>query len=68
MKFYHNNNINTTAEESWVVDYLMESGQVDNREEAVENLQGMREFCGWYDCEVSNTIEEALEYGKMSNM
>ena len=68
MRFYHNNNINVTAEESWVVDYLMESGQVDNREEAVENLQGMREFCGWYDCEVSNTIEEAMEYGKMPNM
>ena len=68
MRFYHNNNINVTAEESWVVDYLMESGQVDSREEAVENLQGMREFCGWYECEVSNTIEEALEYGKMPNM
>ena len=68
MKFYHNNNINVTAEESWVVDYLMESGQVESREEAVENLQGMREFCGWYECEVSNSIEEAVEYGKMPNM
>ena len=64
MKFYHNNNINTTAEESWVVDYLYMSGQVDSREEAVEGLRGKREHCGWYECEVSNTIEEALEYGK----
>jgi len=63
MRFYHNNNINTTAEESWVVDYLIESGQAESREEAVENLQGMREFCGWYDCQVSNTIEEAMIYG-----
>ena len=68
MKFYHNNNINTTAEESWVADYLYVSGQVESREEAIEELQGKREFCGWYECGVSNTIEEALEYGKMSNM
>ena len=68
MRFYHNNNINVTAEESWVVDYLIESGQVESREEAVEDLRGFREYCGWYDCQVSNTIEEALEYGKMSYM
>ena len=68
MKFYHNKNINVTAEESWVADYLYQSGQAESREEAVDELQGMREFCGWYECEVSNTIEEALEYGKMPNM
>ena len=68
MRFYHNNNINVTAEEEWVVDYLIESGQVESREEAIEELQGQREFCGWYDCQVSNTIEEALEYGKMPYM
>ena len=63
MKFYHIKNINVTAEESWVADYLYQSGQVESREEAVEELQSKREFCGWYECEVSNTIEEALEYG-----
>ena len=68
MKFYHNNNINVTAEENWVADYLYQSGQAESREEAVEGLRSMREFCGWYECEVSNTIEEALEYGKMPNM
>lgn len=68
MRFYHNNNINVTAEENWVVDYLIESGQAESREEAVEDLRGFREHCGWCDCQVSNTIEEALEYGKMSNM
>lgn len=62
MKFYHNKNTNITAEESWVADYLYISGQVDNREKAVEELQSKREFCGWYECEVSNTIEEALMY------
>ena len=62
MKFYHNNDINATAEESWVVDYLYMSGQVDSREEAVEELQDKREFCGWYECKVSNTIKEAMRY------
>ena len=64
MKFYHNNNINCTAEEEWVADYLYQSGQVESREEAVEGLQTKREFCGWYECGVSNTIEEVMEYGK----
>ena len=62
MKFYHNKNINITAEESWVADYLYQSGQAESREEAVEGLRGMREYCGWYECEVSNTIEEAMRY------
>lgn len=62
MRFYHNNNINVTAEEDWVVDYLIESGQVENREEAYEDLRGLREFCGWCDCQVSNTIEESMRY------
>lgn len=62
MKFYHNNNINTTAEESWVVDYLYVSGQVESREEAIKELQDKREFFGWYECGVSNTIEEVMRY------
>ena len=68
MRFYHNNNINVTAEEEWVADYLYQSGQAESREEAVEELRSKREHCGWYECEVSNTIGEALEYGKMSYM
>ena len=68
MKFYHNKNINVTAEESWVADYLYQSGQAESREEAVEEMQSKREHCGWYECGVSNTIEEALKYGKMSYM
>lgn len=57
MKFYHNKHTNITAEEQWVADYLYQSGQVESREEAIEELQSRREFCGWYECEVSNTIE-----------
>lgn len=62
MRFYHNHDINVTAEEDWVADYLYMRGQVDNRAKAVEGLQSKREFCGWYECGVSNTIEEALSY------
>lgn len=68
MRFYHNKHTNITAEEQWVADYLYQSGQVESREEAVEEFQSRREFCGWYECEVSNTIEEAMVYGKMSYM
>ena len=60
MRFYHNNGLNLTAEEGWVVDYLYYSGQVDSRNEALVSLENKREFCGWYECKVSNTIEEAL--------
>ena len=63
MKFYHNSSLNLTAEEEWVADYLYQSGQAESREEAVEELRGKREHCGWYECEVSNTIEEAFMYG-----
>jgi hypothetical protein len=66
MKFYHNNNLNITAEEEWVADYLYQSGQVGSREEAVEELDDHWAFCGWYECEVTNTIMEALEYVKYS--
>ena len=62
MKFYHNSGVNITAEEDWVIEYLIESGQAENRTEAREELRGKREYCGWFECEVSNTIEEALRY------
>ena len=62
MKFYHNCGLNCTADEDWIIDYLIESGQAENRAEAREELQSKREHCGWHECEVSNTIEEALRY------
>ena len=64
MKFYHNSSLNLTAEADWVIDYLIESGRAENRAEARAKLQDKREHCGWYECEVSNTTEEALEYGE----
>ena len=66
MRFYYNHAINVTAEENWVADYLCQSGQAESRDEAIEDLRNFREHCGWYQCQVSNTIEEALEYGKFN--
>lgn len=58
MNFYYNMDINCCADETWVSDYLYNDGVVESREEAIESLHTKREFYGWYDCEVSNTIAE----------
>lgn len=57
MRFYFNDQINVCAEESWVVDYLVENGFCENEAEALDNLHTRRNFGGWFDCEVSPTIE-----------
>jgi hypothetical protein len=65
MKFYHNSGLNLTAEEDWLVEYLCKYENqfvLYNDEEMREELHTCREVCGWYECEVSNTIEEALRY------
>jgi hypothetical protein len=58
LRFYFNDQINVCAEERWVVDYLIENGFCETEEEAIDNLRTCRNFYGWFDCEVSNTIEE----------
>lgn len=63
MRYYFNIGLNLCADEAWVADYLFVSGQVDSRELALAALNEKREFCGWFECEVSNTIEEAMRYG-----
>jgi len=50
--------INCCAEETWVSDYLYNGGMVDSREEAIEALRTKREFYGWFECDVSDTIAE----------
>ena len=62
MKFYYNANNNICAEETWVADYLFIGGMVESREEALEELKTKREFYGWFECEVSNTIDEKFFY------
>ena len=58
MTFYFNNGINVCAEEDWVVDYLYMNGSFDSRDEVFEELRTKREVYGWFECGVSNTIEE----------
>ena len=58
MKFYYNMDINCCAEETWVSDYLYNGGMVYSREEAIEALRTKREFYGWFECDVSDTIAE----------
>lgn len=60
MNFYYNVQINVCAEENWVVDYLIENGYCKTKEEAINDLHTRRDFYGWFDCEVSNTIEELI--------
>lgn len=65
MNFYYNTQMGVCAEENWVVDFLVENEDCEDREEALEGLHTCREFYGWVDCEVSNTIEEliSMHYG-----
>lgn len=58
MRFYYNADMNVCAEETWVVDYLFMGGMVESRKEAREELRACHEIYGWFECEVSSTIEE----------
>lgn len=60
MNFYYNIQINVCAEENWVANYLVENGYCETEEEAIANLHTCHDFGGWFDCEVSNTIEELI--------
>ena len=64
-RFYYNTHMNICAEENWVAGFLVESEVCEDKEEALESLRGCREFYGWIDCDVSNTIEELvnIHYG-----
>ena len=60
VNFYYNINMNICAEEDWVVDFLIENEDCENKEEAFDGLRSCREFYGWIDCDVSNTIAELI--------
>ena len=60
VKFYYNINMNICAEEDWVVGFLVENEDCENKEEALDGLHSCREFYGWIDCDVSNTIAELI--------
>lgn len=65
MNFYYNIRMEVCAEENWVVDFLVENEECEDREEALEGLRSCKKFYGWVSCEVSDTIEEliSVHYG-----
>ena len=62
MRFYLNIGLGALcAEEDWVVWYLLDTGEVETEEEALQGLRTCREFCGWIDCDVTDTIRNKME-------
>ena len=62
MKFYYNPSLNVCVDEDWLVRYLHFENcfLLYNDEEIRDELHSRREVCGWFECQVSNTIEEAM--------
>ena len=61
MRFYYHSGDNVCAEERWVIRYILENENFSDWEEVYDNLRSRREFCDWFECEVSNTIEKSME-------
>lgn len=61
MNFYYNPGMNLCVDENWLVEYLVIIGVVENEDEALVGLRSCREFHGWFDCEVSNSIADKFE-------
>lgn len=60
MNFYFNIDENMCADEQWVANYLSEEHPEYSVEEHIEELHSCREWCGWYDCRVCDTIYNAM--------
>lgn len=60
-RYFFNISLNMCAELEWVVEYFV-CNKGANRNEARENLLSKRECEGWYECEVSDTIFDAMRY------
>jgi hypothetical protein len=61
MRFYYNIEMCLCVDEDWLVWYLIDNELVENEDEALDELHSRREFCGWFECEVSNTIADKFE-------
>ena len=60
MNFYYHLGENICAEESWAVAYLIENTDCEEEATIIQELRSRREFYGWIECEVSNTIYEQV--------
>lgn len=60
-KYFFNTDLNICAELEWVTDYLVYNAGID-RKEATENLMTKREYEGWSECSISDTIADLMRY------
>lgn len=56
MRFYYNAGMNLCVDEDWLVWFLIDNEVVNNEDEALVCLHSLREFCGWFECDVTDTI------------
>ena len=61
MRFYYNAGMNLCVDEDWLVWYLIDNEIVENEDEALRGLHSCREFHGWFECEVANSITDKFE-------
>ena len=61
MRFYYNADLNTCAEESWVIEYILNNEEEQDWEKVYGGLRSCHEYYGWFDCEVSDTIADKFE-------
>ena len=61
MRFYYNPGMNLCVDENWLVWYLIDNEIVENEDEALDGLRGCREFNGWFECDVANSIADKFE-------
>ena len=61
MRFYYNEGMNLCVDEDWLVWYLIDNEIVENEDKALEALRFWREFHGWFECDVADTIRNRME-------
>lgn len=61
MRFYFNQDLNTCADENWVISYIQAENPDFESNDIKEELHTKRNYFGWYDCQVSNTIQEKFD-------
>lgn len=60
-RYFFNIGLNMCAELEWVVNYFVYN-EGANRNEVKENLLSKREYEGWFECCVSDTIFDTMRY------
>ena len=61
MRFYYNAEMNLCVDENWLVWYLIDNEIVEDEDEALDELHGRREFYGWFECDVADSIADKFE-------